>query len=69
MGRSCVTLCTVCVCVFARAGYVALYLRQTPNELTGEFTTIMVKPLSSASGGVDAPQVRPSLQFTVILSS
>jgi hypothetical protein len=39
-----------------RAGYLALYLRQTANELTGEFTTIMVRPLASA-GGVGAPQL------------
>jgi tRNA(Met) C34 N-acetyltransferase TmcA len=38
------------------AGYIGLYLRQTPNELTGEFTTIMVKPLAT-SGGVGCPQV------------
>lgn len=30
-----------------RAGYVPLYVRQTPNELTGEYTCVMVRGLST----------------------
>lgn len=34
-----------------RAGYVPLYVRQTPNDLTGEFTTVMLRGLQPGSGG------------------
>lgn len=33
-----------------RAGYVPVYLRQTANDLTGEHSCVMVKPLRSQSG-------------------
>lgn len=32
-----------------RSGYVPVYLRQTPNELTGEHTCVMIKTLAPAS--------------------
>ncbi|KAJ7665664.1 GNAT acetyltransferase 2-domain-containing protein [Mycena rosella] len=34
-----------------RAGYVPLYIRQTTSELTGEHSCVMVRGLSSSSGG------------------
>ncbi|CED84392.1 duf699-domain-containing protein [Phaffia rhodozyma] len=33
-----------------KAGYVPLYLRQTPNELTGEHSCVMLKTLGEGSG-------------------
>lgn len=30
-----------------RCGFIPVYIRQTPNDLTGEFTTILLRPLSS----------------------
>ncbi|KZP07493.1 DUF699-domain-containing protein [Athelia psychrophila] len=33
-----------------RAGYVPLYMRQTPSELTGEHTCVMVRGMNVASG-------------------
>ncbi|KAI6251012.1 RNA cytidine acetyltransferase [Erysiphe necator] len=32
-----------------RSAFVPVYLRQTPNELTGEHTCVMIKPLSSSN--------------------
>ena len=37
-----------------RGDYVLVYLRQTPNDLTGEHTAIMLKALTSGRGGPDA---------------
>lgn len=34
-----------------RAGYVPLYIRQTQNELTGEYTCVMVRGLNSSTDG------------------
>ncbi|TFK62642.1 DUF699-domain-containing protein [Pluteus cervinus] len=34
-----------------RAGYIPLYLRQTPSELTGEHTCVMVRGLESSPSG------------------
>jgi len=34
-----------------RAGYVPVYVRQTSNELTGEHTCIMLRPLQGPGGG------------------
>ena len=32
-----------------RAGFVPVYLRQTPNELTGEHSCVMIRPLSTSA--------------------
>ena len=34
---------------WARAGYLPLYVRQTPSEVTGEHTCIMCKPMADAN--------------------
>eukprot|EP00300_Choanocystis_sp_HF-7_P007698 c15461_g1_i1.p1 GENE.c15461_g1_i1~~c15461_g1_i1.p1 ORF type:complete len:1046 (-),score=255.99 c15461_g1_i1:31-2880(-) len=35
-----------------KRSFVPIYLRQTPNELTGEFTAIVLKPISAETGQV-----------------
>ena len=37
-----------------RASFAPVYLRQTPNELTGEHSCIMIRTLSSDSGNTDS---------------
>uniref|UniRef100_UPI00398F1A4F RNA cytidine acetyltransferase isoform X2 n=1 Tax=Pristiophorus japonicus TaxID=55135 RepID=UPI00398F1A4F len=39
-----------------RAGYVPVYLRQTPNDLTGEHSCIMLKTLNEEEGTETAPE-------------
>jgi N-acetyltransferase 10 len=40
-----------------RAGYVPLYVRQTPNDLTGEFTCVMVRGVGSGEGPGKSPYI------------
>lgn len=40
-----------------RAGYVPLYVRQTPNDLTGEFTCVMVRGIGTGDGPGKSPRI------------
>jgi N-acetyltransferase 10 len=40
-----------------RAGYVPLYVRQTPNDLTGEFTCVMVRGVGYGEGPGKSPHI------------
>jgi N-acetyltransferase 10 len=40
-----------------RAGYIPLYIRQTPNDLTGEFTCVMVRGVGVGDGPGKSPYV------------
>ena len=46
-----------------KSGYVPLYVRQTPNDLTGEFTTVMVRGVGHSSGSSKSPQVEWLTEF------
>lgn len=37
-----------------RASFAPVYLRQTPNDLTGEHTCVMIRPLSTSTSTTDA---------------
>lgn len=40
-----------------RAGYIPLYIRQTPNDLTGEFTCVMVRGVGAGDGPGKSPYI------------
>ncbi|CCA70074.1 related to KRE33-Killer toxin REsistant protein [Serendipita indica DSM 11827] len=40
-----------------RAGYIPLYLRQTPSDLTGEFTCMMVRGVGKGDGPGKSPPI------------
>ena len=40
-----------------RAGYIPLYVRQTPSETTGEFTCIMLRGIGTGDGPGKSPRV------------
>ncbi|GCB68139.1 hypothetical protein scyTo_0013787, partial [Scyliorhinus torazame] len=46
-----------------RAGYAPVYLRQTPNELTGEHSCIMLKALNEEEEDVESPRENWLLAF------
>jgi len=46
-----------------KSGYVPLYVRQTPNDLTGEFTTVMVRGVGHSDGSSKSPQVEWLTEF------
>lgn len=55
-----------------RSGYVPLYLRQTPNDLTGEHSCVMLKALGGVDkeeeGWLDAFATGASHSFSLLLS-
>ena len=46
-----------------RSGYVPLYVRQTANDLTGEFTTVMIRGVGHGDGSTKSPQVEWLTEF------
>jgi N-acetyltransferase 10 len=40
-----------------RAGYIPLYVRQTPSDLTGEFTCVMVRGVGHGEGPGKSPHI------------
>jgi N-acetyltransferase 10 len=46
-----------------KSGYVPLYVRQTPNDLTGEFTTVMVRGVGHSDGSSKSPRVEWLTEF------
>ncbi len=46
-----------------KSGYVPLYVRQTPNDLTGEYTTVMVRGDGHSDGSSKSPQVEWLTEF------
>lgn len=47
-----------------KSGYVPLYVRQTPNDLTGEFTTVMIRGVGHGDGSTKSPQVEWLTEFS-----
>lgn len=47
-----------------KSGYVPLYVRQTPNDLTGEFTTVMIRGVGLGNGSSNTLQVEWLTEFT-----
>ena len=46
-----------------KSGYIPLYVRQTPNDLTGEFTTVMIRGVGHGDGSSKSPEVEWLTEF------
>jgi N-acetyltransferase 10 len=46
-----------------KSGYVPLYVRQTPNDLTGEFTMVMIRGVGHGEGSSKSPRIEWLTEF------